>query len=98
MKMLVRGLEKQKRVELLISLTRMSSETQKQAIIDHLVKGRSDTEAAFLNDVSQSNFNRAISRLNEIAGIVEKIKDIDWAHLPKWPSGNQLSDIINDKL
>ena len=79
--MLVRGLERQDRVELLISLTRMSSETQKQAIIDHLVKGRSDTEAAFLNDVSQSNFNRAISRLNEIAGIVEKIKEIDWSHL-----------------
>lgn len=81
MKMLVRGLECQKRVELLISLTRMSSETQKQAIIDHLVKGRSDTEAALLNDVSQSNFNRAISRLNEIAGIVEEIKTLDWEHL-----------------
>ena len=81
MKMLVRGLEKKERVELLISLTKMSSETQKQAIIDHLVKGRSDTEAALLNDVSQSNFNRAISRLNKVAGIVEKIKDIDWDHL-----------------
>jgi len=81
MKMLVRGLEKQERVELLISLTKMSSETQKQAIIDHLVKGRSDTEAALLNDVSQSNFNRAMSRLNEIAGIVEEIKALDWQHL-----------------
>jgi len=81
MKMLVRGLECQKRVDLLISLTRMSSETQKQAIIDHLVKGRSETQAAILNDVSQSNFNRAISRLNEIAGIVEEIKVIDWKHL-----------------
>jgi len=81
MKMLVRGLECQKRVELLISLTRMSSEAQKQAIIDHLVKGRSETQAALFNDVSQSNFNRAISRLNEIAGIVEEIKAIDWEHL-----------------
>jgi len=30
-----------------------------------------------LNDVSQQNFNRALKRLNEVAAVIEQIKDVD---------------------
>lgn len=32
-----------------------------------------------MDDVIQSNFNRAMTRINDVASIVEQIKEIDWA-------------------
>ena len=81
MKMLVRGLESTERINLLLSLTRINSEPIIRALHDYLVNGRTDTGAAAINMVEQSNFNRALSKLNEVAGTVEKIKDLDWQHL-----------------
>ena len=86
MKFLCCGLESAPRVNLLLKLTRIGSENIKSAIIDCLVKGYEETEAALLNDVKQQNFNRAMKRLNEIAAIVEDIKEIDYAHINKQKS------------
>lgn len=74
MKYLIRGGESKTRVDLIISLTKMDSENMISAIHDHLVKGYQDTDASLLNDVKLPNFNKAMVRLNEIAGIVEDIK------------------------
>ncbi len=81
MKYLLSGGESERRVDLLISLTKMDSENTISAIHDHLVKGYKDTDAAHLNDVKLPNFNRAMTRLNNVASIVEKIKNEDWAKL-----------------
>ncbi len=81
MKMLVRGLESAERVNLLLSLTRIESEQIIKALHDYLVNGRTDTGAAAINMIEQSNFNRALSKLNKVASTVEKIKEIDWEHL-----------------
>jgi len=83
MKMLVRGIEPQERVNLIMELTKIGSENIKSALIDHLSKGLSENDAAMLNDVPQQNFNRALKRLNEIAAVVEKIKEIDWDKFKK---------------
>lgn len=83
MKMLLRGMESTKRINLLLSLTSIKSEQIIKALHDYLVSGRTDTGAAAINMVEQSNFNRALSKLNEIASIVENIKQLDWAHLSK---------------
>jgi hypothetical protein len=74
---LLQGMESKKRVELLLSLTRIESESVVSAIYDHLVAGHSEKDACLLNDATQSNFNRAMSKLNNVAGIVEQIKEID---------------------
>jgi len=81
MKMLVRGLESSERVNLLLTLTSIKSEPIIKALHDYLVSGRTDTGAAAINMVEQSNFNRALSKLNKVAGTVEEIKVIDWKHL-----------------
>ena len=78
MKMLVRGMEPQARVDLIMQLTKIGSENIRSALIDHLSKGLSENDAAMLNDVPQQNFNRALKRLNEVAAVVEKIKEFDW--------------------
>jgi len=83
MKMLVRGLEEESRVNLIMKLTRIDSEGVKSALIDHLTKGLSEDDAAMLNDVRQQNFNRALKRLNEVAVIVEDIKNLDWERFKK---------------
>lgn len=83
MKMLVKGLEEKLRVNLMMKLTRIDSENVKSALIDHLTKGLSEDDAAMLNDVRQQNFNRALKRLNEVATIVEDIKNHDWARFQK---------------
>ena len=78
MQVLTQGLEPKERVELLFKLTKVKSENIQNALIDHLCQGLSGDNAAILNDVQRQNFNRALKRLNTIAEIVEKIKDIDW--------------------
>jgi len=79
MKFLTKGLEPEKRMNLLLQLTKISSENIKNALVDHLTKGLTENDAAMLNDVSQQNFNRALKRLNVVAGVVEEIKVIDWS-------------------
>lgn len=79
MNYLLAGGESKERVQLLLSLTKINSESLQCAIEDHLVTGHSEKDAVLLNGVTQSNFNRAMSRINEVAGIVEKIKELDWS-------------------
>ncbi|MCJ8350537.1 PapB/FocB family fimbrial expression transcriptional regulator [Moritella sp.] len=78
MKFLTKGLEPEKRINLLLQLTKIGSENIKSALVDHLTKGLAENDAAMLNDVSQQNFNRALKRLNGVAGVVEQIKEMDW--------------------
>ena len=81
MKLLVKGIEPQERVNMVIGLTKIRSENIRNALIDHLSKGLSANDAAMLNDVPQQNFNRALKRLNDVAAVVEKIKEFDWKEI-----------------
>jgi len=74
---LLAGLEPKERIELLLKLTKINSEPLQVAIVDHLAKGLSEKEVVLLNDVTQSNFNRAMRRINGVVEIVEKIKELD---------------------
>ncbi|KXO13292.1 hypothetical protein AKG98_3513 [Moritella sp. JT01] len=78
MKFLTKGLETEERINLLLKLTKIGSENIKIALVDHLTKGLTENDAAMLNGVSQQNFNRALKRLNTVAGVVEKVKELDW--------------------
>ena len=77
MKYLSKGLEPEERINLLLQLTKIGSENIKSALVDHLTKGLTENDAAMLNDVPQQNFNRALNRLNDVAGVVEQIKELD---------------------
>lgn len=79
MRYITQGSESQERYELLISLTRISSEDIKAALKDYLVTGLADATAAAVNGVPLSNFTRALKTLNDTAATVEKIKELDWA-------------------
>ncbi len=80
-------MESKERVDLFLSLVKISSDDIKSAITDHLVKGFPERDAATINGVQQQNFNRAIKRLNKVAETVEKIKELDYAHI------NQQTDV-----
>jgi len=79
MKFLTKGLEPEERINLLLQLTKIGSVNIKSALVDHLTKGLTENDAAMLNDISQQNFNRALKRLNRVAGIVEQVKELDWS-------------------
>lgn len=79
MRYITQGSESPERYELLISLTRISSEDIKAALKDYLVTGLADATAAAVNGVPLSNFTRALKTLNDTAATVEKIKELDWA-------------------
>lgn len=83
MNYLLQGGESKERVDLLLSLTKISSEPIISAIHDYLVKGFDESDAVSLNSTTQSNFNRNMAILNKVAGTVESIKEIDWAKLNK---------------
>jgi len=79
MNYLLQGGESQERLDLLLSLTKISSEPIIGAITDYLVKGFSESESVAFNGATQSNFNRSMTVLNKTAETVEKIKEIDWS-------------------
>ena len=81
MQVLVQGLESKKRVKLLLKLTKIESENIQSALLEYLCTGLTIDDAAMLNDVPRQNFNRALKRLNEVAEVVERIKEIDWKAL-----------------
>ncbi len=74
---LIQGGESSERINLLLSLTKISSDNIKQSLTDYYCQGVNDDLASLVNDVKKPNFVRAKKQLNKIAGIVEEIKELD---------------------
>lgn len=77
MKLLFKGNQSAERLKLLICGTSIRSESLVDALHDHLVDGQSLTLAATFNGVTTGNLSRAVSKLNEVALWVEKVKEFD---------------------
>ncbi|MEQ3513606.1 PapB/FocB family fimbrial expression transcriptional regulator [Pseudoalteromonas sp. BZB3] len=77
MKYLFKGMQTQERFELLLSLTRIQSESLINALNDYLVRGMDKKAAALANGVEMPNFSAALKKLEEKAQIIEKIKELD---------------------
>ena len=78
MKYLSQGLESKNKVDLLLQLTKISSDDMKYAIHDHLVKNFTVGDSATLNNLKQSNLTHALNSLNKIAETVEKINELKY--------------------
>jgi len=76
---LVQGCESKERVELILSLTDIRSDMAIRCIIHYLVDGWPKKEVSKVHD----HFSRDIAIVNRKAGIVEKIKELDWAKFKK---------------
>ena len=80
-KYLLQGAETKERVELLLQLTSITSESAIDAILDYLVTGHTAKRASIINN--HDHLSRDLKVLNRKAGIVEKIKELDWAKFKK---------------
>ena len=78
MKYLLQGKESEKRFTLILSLTSVRSEKVIDALHDYYVKGYRESECLVINDLARGKFNRGSKILNDVAGIVEKIKEHDY--------------------
>ena len=76
MKNLIRGYESPEMVALLLQLTRIKSDTQIDAINDHLCRGHTVENSASMNDVKEQNLCRALATLDKYAGIIEEINEL----------------------
>ena len=72
MKYLSQGMESNKKIKLLLSLTGIK-ENMQGAILDHLVGNFSIAQSAMLNGVLANNLSVAIKELNRVAEVNEKI-------------------------
>ena len=77
MKYLFKGMQTQERFELLLSLTRIQSESVINALNDYLVRGMDKKAAAVINGVEMPNLSAALNKLEEKARVVEHIKELD---------------------
>jgi hypothetical protein len=78
MKYLIRGGESAERMSLLLQLTRIDSVEVIEALKHHYVDGISTKNAAQVNGITESNLSRAITRINEVAKVIENVKELDW--------------------
>jgi len=78
---LFKGQEPAERVGVLLDLANLKSDDIKRAIHDHLVLGVSLSNASDAYEVHNGNVTRALKALNQVAAMVERIKEIDYAHL-----------------
>lgn len=81
MKTLHAASQTNERLDLLLSLTKISSSDIIKGLEYHLVNGFDVNNAALLSDVKQPNLKRALNQLENISQIVESIKEIDFNHL-----------------
>lgn len=58
-------------------LTKINSESIKDAIYDHLVRNFSIGDSSSLNNCSQPNLTVAINKLNKVAETVEKVNELN---------------------
>ncbi|MDW3058696.1 PapB/FocB family fimbrial expression transcriptional regulator [Vibrio sp. 1978] len=75
---MIQGMESKQRVELVLSLTKMRSEQQIEALLRYFVDGLNFSACAELAGITESNFQRAIDRVQAIDTTIEKIKELDW--------------------
>lgn len=87
MKYLLAGMESKAKIDLIVAQTKIKSESTLDAIYDHLVKGILASDAVAINGAIQQNFNRTLVKLNEMAEMIEKVKELDYAHI------NQQTDV-----
>lgn len=93
MNYLLPGHEPLERMQLLIQeFTKMNSEPQKNALIEHYVNALPVEQAAARFGIEVSNLVRAQERLEEVACNIEKVKELDWARFGYTSPHNQLSD------
>ncbi|MCS6177756.1 hypothetical protein [Shewanella baltica] len=78
---LLPGFESKQRIELLLSLTRISSPEVIAALTLHYTSALPAERAAARHGIELSNFMRGQKKLEQIAATVEAIKAIDWAKL-----------------
>lgn len=78
MKYLIKGQESKKKIDLLISLTKIESENIIGGIYDHLNRNFSISDSSSFNGCNQPNLSDAIKTLNGVAEIVEKINDLKY--------------------
>lgn len=79
MKQLHPGNQSQARLDLLISLSSIRSDTVKAALSDFLVTGHSLEAAAALNSMKPNNLFKAVEEtLEPIAQTIVKIEELDW--------------------
>lgn len=76
---MLKGMESAERFNLILSLTSIRSESQKEALFDYFVKGFCFSTCAAVAGITESNFQRAIDNVQSKDLIVEQIKEIDWA-------------------
>ena len=77
MKLYVPGRESDKRVRILIKLTKITSNDIIAALRAHLVKGWTEELAAYTYDVDISNLKRALRRINDVIGLHNQLSDLN---------------------
>lgn len=88
MNYLLPGREPLKKIELIISLTQLSSPGKEKALIEHYVNGLPASRAAARFGIDKGNLSTAKSTLEEVAAVIEQIKELDWSTLNSKPSTN----------
>ncbi|MCT8866270.1 hypothetical protein K5M78_02515 [Shewanella xiamenensis] len=86
---LLAGSEPERKLDLLLSLTRITSEPTIAALKLHYTTGLAEERCAARHFIELSNLNRAQSTLNSTMGVIEAIKELDWEkHLDKLAAAN----------
>lgn len=86
---LLAGSESERKLDLLLSLTRITSEPTIAALKLHYTTGLEPERCAARHFIELSNLMRAQTTLNNTMGVVEAIKEIDWEkHLAKLAAAN----------
>lgn len=86
---LLAGSEPEPKLDLLLSLTRITSEPTIAALKLHYTTGLDTERCAARHRIELSNLMRAQNTLNSIMGVIEAIKELDWEkHLDKLATAN----------
>lgn len=86
----------EEQLELLLSLTSIKSEPIKYAITRHLVNGWPTAQCATVAECDPKNLDRALKRLNEVAGTVERLIEIRCKHITEKTNSKPVIKLTNE--
>jgi len=72
------GMEKEKKIDIVISFTQIDSEEKILALKRHLVDGMPLAAAAVRYDTDVSNLRKALEVLEAAANKIEEVKEMEW--------------------
>lgn len=95
---LLQGFEKEAQINIIIGMTNTRSENVIDAMKDYFVKGHRVEDCIKMNGITDSNFSRAVKKLNEVAGQMHKYFELEFKRASEYELFSEWNEFKQNQI